>query len=121
MIGHYARRPPRKRARLNREVKKGPSDRGTDVAVRTPTLTLDPQLGALGEYPGETPTLALLVGSPAIDATTSATCSPPVTDQRGKARPVGSECDLGAFEFDPADPIPSIFADGFEGGNTMAW
>lgn len=41
-------------------------------------------------------THALPAGSPAIDAANSPACPP--TDQRGVARPVGSGCDIGAFE-----------------------
>jgi Calx-beta domain-containing protein len=56
----------------------------------------DPKLGPLADYTGPTPTMALLAGSPAIDAAGSAACTP--TDQRGRARPVGAACDIGAFE-----------------------
>ena len=45
---------------------------------------------------GPTQTLALLPGSPAIDAALTAKCA--VTDQRGEARPQGAGCDIGAFE-----------------------
>jgi uncharacterized repeat protein (TIGR01451 family) len=45
---------------------------------------------------GSTETLALLPGSPTIDA---GTCSgAPPTDQRGVARPQGTTCDIGAYE-----------------------
>src|SRR5687768_8111712 len=40
--------------------------------------------------------MALLEGSPAIDAALSSHCVP--TDQRGRARPSGAGCDIGAFE-----------------------
>jgi hypothetical protein len=52
-------------------------------------------LGALTPAAG-TSILPLLARSPAIDAASGA-C--PATDQRGYARPYGSACDLGAFEF----------------------
>jgi hypothetical protein len=68
-------------------------------------------LGPLRDNGGPTYTMALLVGSPAIDAIpTSPTnyCTdlsapqpqPVLTDQRGVARPqpTGSNCDIGAFE-----------------------
>jgi hypothetical protein len=45
---------------------------------------------------GFTQTMALGVGSPAIDAGNDATCAD--TDQRGVARPQGSYCDIGAYE-----------------------
>jgi hypothetical protein len=75
----------------------------------------DPLLGPLSDNGGPTSTMALLPGSPAIDAGTL-TCSP--TDQRGITRPQGSACDIGAFEYvDPLVPtftptpfgIPSLF------------
>ena len=55
-----------------------------------------PILGPLADYGGPTPTMALLAGSPAIDAGLPANCL--ATDQRGVARPFGAACDIGAFE-----------------------
>ena len=65
----------------------------------TPALTTDPVLGALAGNGGDTQTMALLTGSPAIDAAQDAAC--PATDQRGIGRPQGDHCDIGAFELDP--------------------
>lgn len=66
----------------------------------------DPLLGALADNGGPTDTLALLAGSPAIDAGDPAGC--PATDQRGIARPQGPVCDIGAFELEPASAaLPS--------------
>ncbi|HYQ77509.1 MAG TPA: choice-of-anchor Q domain-containing protein [Solirubrobacterales bacterium] len=62
----------------------------------------DPLLGALQNNGGETDTLALQPGSPAIDAGTNDGC--PATDQRGVSRPQGSACDIGAFELVPTPP-----------------
>ncbi|HEU0011336.1 MAG TPA: choice-of-anchor Q domain-containing protein, partial [Verrucomicrobiae bacterium] len=59
----------------------------------------DPVLGPLADYGGPTPTMALLAGSPALDAADPAFC--PATDQRGTARPFGAGCDIGAFESAP--------------------
>jgi uncharacterized repeat protein (TIGR01451 family) len=59
----------------------------------------NPLLGALADNGGETETMALLLGSPAIDAGTDEGC--PATDQRGVKRPQGALCDIGAFEFQP--------------------
>jgi hypothetical protein len=62
----------------------------------------DPQLGALADNTGPTPTMALPPGSPAVDAGdpaapgTGTGCEP--ADQRGVARPQGAACDIGAFE-----------------------
>jgi CSLREA domain-containing protein/uncharacterized repeat protein (TIGR01451 family) len=62
----------------------------------------NPLLGGLANNGGETDTLALQPGSPAIDAGTNAGCPP--TDQRGVTRPQGAACDIGAFELVPAPP-----------------
>ena len=59
---------------------------------------LDPGLGPLQDNGGFTPTHALQLGGPAIDAGDNATCA--VTDQRGVTRPFGPACDIGAFELD---------------------
>jgi len=61
----------------------------------------DPMLGPLVDNGGPTDTMALLPGSPAIDAGDDATCAAePVNgvDQRGVTRPQGAHCDIGAFE-----------------------
>jgi CSLREA domain-containing protein len=68
----------------------------------SPALSGDPLLGPLAENGGPTRTLALLPGSPAIDAGDDAACSSlPVSglDQRGAARPQGERCDIGAYEY----------------------
>ncbi len=62
----------------------------------------DPRLGPLADNGGPTLTLALLTGSPAIDA--GLDC--PAVDQRGVARPQGPGCDIGAFELVPTPPPP---------------
>ncbi|HEY2055817.1 MAG TPA: fibronectin type III domain-containing protein [Solirubrobacterales bacterium] len=58
--------------------------------------SIDPGVGPLGENGGPVETMALLPGSPAIDAATAAGC--PATDARGVLRPAGAACDIGAFE-----------------------
>lgn len=60
-------------------------------------LDVDPLLGPLQDNGGFTQTMALLPGSPAINAANDAKC--PVIDQRGIVRPQGSHCDIGAFEY----------------------
>jgi hypothetical protein len=62
----------------------------------TPALTSDPMLGSLAENGGPTQTMALLAGSPAINAGNDITCE--AVDQRGVIRPQGSHCDIGAYE-----------------------
>lgn len=57
----------------------------------------DPKLGPLANYGGPTLTMALLAGSPAIDA--GDPLAAPLTDQRGYPRPSGMAPDIGAFEY----------------------
>jgi hypothetical protein len=70
-----------------------------------PGLKADPMLGPLQNNGGPTRTVALLPGSPAIDAAPAATC--PSTDQRGVVRPQDGNrdgtatCDIGAYEREP--------------------
>jgi hypothetical protein len=73
---------------------------------------VDPRLAPLADNGGPTDTIALLDGSPAIDAGDDC----PATDQRGLARVQGATCDAGALESpftvtkspvpDPAPPSP---------------
>jgi hypothetical protein len=67
----------------------------------------DPLLGPLQDNGGPTPTMALLPGSPAIDA--GDTAAAPWLDQRGIARPVGSAADIGAFEYYDTNSLPACF------------
>jgi len=63
-----------------------------------PGYQADPLLVPLADNGGQTRTMALLAGSPAIDAGDYTTCAP--TDQRGVTRPQGAVCDSGAFEWE---------------------
>ncbi len=76
----------------------------TDCAFTAGTdkRTTDPLLGPLADNGGQTDTMALGAGSPAIDAAIG--CPPPATDQRGVARPQQGACDIGAFESVPSTP-----------------
>jgi parallel beta-helix repeat protein len=69
----------------------------------SPMLTGNPMLGPLQNNGGPTPTMALLSGSPAIDAGDDSVLGPPLsltTDQRGPGFPrkFGLHADIGAFE-----------------------
>jgi len=59
-------------------------------------INTDPLVAPLGDYGGPTQTMALLPGSPAIDA--GSDVAGVTTDQRGISRPQGSTPDIGAFE-----------------------
>jgi hypothetical protein len=83
------------------------------IALPADTLATDPMLGPLQDNGGPTRTLALLDGSPAIDAGSN-----PFDlefDQRGDGFPrvVGAAADIGAIEFAGVDN-DTIFADGFD-------
>jgi hypothetical protein len=56
---------------------------------------IDAKLGRLGDFGGPTPTMPILLGSPAIDRVTDNLA--PVFDQRGRLR-AGAHPDAGAFE-----------------------
>ena len=71
--------------------------------VGTDAAPINPLLGALAKNGGQTPTRALLAGSPAISGGSAAIClASPVSglDQRGKSRNPGSRgaCDIGAYD-----------------------
>jgi hypothetical protein len=77
-----------------------------DGSTCTNIITTDPKLGTLGNYGGSTQTISLQRGSSAIDAGNDATCA--TTDQRGMARPQGTHCDIGAFEYIDTNTPPVI-------------
>jgi CSLREA domain-containing protein len=72
------------------------SDSSCNFIASGDLLNTDPLLGGLSNNGGPTRTMALLTGSPAIDAGNNATCI--ATDQRGVPRPQGAACDIGAYE-----------------------
>jgi uncharacterized repeat protein (TIGR01451 family) len=69
------------------------SDDSCDQATPSAAINLSP----LADNGGATKTMALPEDSAATDAGDDAVC--PATDQRGEARPYGTHCDVGAFEY----------------------
>ena len=74
-----------------------------------PGTQVDPMLDTLADNGGPTWTMALLTGSPAIDAGNIETCT--ATDQRGVVRPQGTACDIGAYEAQPINIFSVINTD----------
>ncbi|MBS1792684.1 MAG: carboxypeptidase regulatory-like domain-containing protein [Acidobacteria bacterium] len=72
------------------------STSGASGFIASDLQNVNPNLGALQDNGGYTPTRAPLAGSPAIDAGTNAGAPP--TDQRGVSRPMNGATDIGAFE-----------------------
>ena len=73
-----------------------------------PTIA-DPLLGALQNNGGTTNTHALNANSPAINAGNPNGCKDNnntnlTTDQRGFVRPINTNCDIGAYEYNPNPP-----------------
>src|ERR1019366_3119385 len=77
----------------------------------------DPKLGPLANNGGPTLTMALLPGSPAIDA--GDTSLAPATDQRGFPRPAGLAADIGAFEYGSVMPALAVSRSGATGLNLL--
>jgi hypothetical protein len=77
----------------------------------------DPKLGPLANNGGPTPTMALLPGSPAIDAGNTSVA--PATDQRGFPRPAGLAADIGAFEYGSVMPAIAVSRSGATGLNIL--
>jgi len=90
-----------------------------------PTMNPDLDSRLLQNNGGPTPTIALLEGSPAIDAIAIGDCidqnkNQVKTDQRGFGRPAGPACDMGAYEFGakqaPGSGIGGIEPDALQPG-----
>ncbi len=79
----------------------GVTNRTKGDLTGTTLVPLEPMLGPLGDNDGKTLTMALLDGSPALNAGDDALLAAPfnlVTDQRGLPRKFGTQVDIGAFE-----------------------
>ena len=70
-------------------------------------MTSNPQLSPLANNGGQTPTMALQSGSPALGAGATGT-SVPTVDQRGVAR--GGVIDLGAYQSTPASTVATTLS-----------
>jgi hypothetical protein len=86
------------------------SDASANFTKTSSLNNTDPKLGPLTDNGGPTLTMALLPGSPAIDAGDNAAA--PSTDQRGLPRPAGLAADIGAFEYGSVMPNISISSSG---------
>jgi hypothetical protein len=87
----------------------------------TAASPVDPLLAALADNGGQTMTLALQAGSPALDIDSAAACVE-TADQRHVDRPQGSGCDAGAFELEVQEPAPFCPAEqGFWKNNPDLW
>ena len=82
------------------------SDGSCHLNLTSDIKNVNPLLGSLANNGGATRTHALLNGSPAIDKAVNANCLSP--DQRGNPRPIGANCDIGAFEYKPTLFLPLI-------------
>ena len=80
----------------------------------------DPNLGPLANNGGSTQTMSLLTGSPALDSAADTVCAgDPINglDQRGIARPQGTHCDIGSFEYKPPTILTlNVKSDGAQDG-----
>lgn len=80
---------------------------------------IDPVISAIDDFGGPTPVLMPAAGSPLVDVTT---CSDGSKDQRGVARPQGSQCDIGSVErrFGAKTLTVTIAPDSIGKGNVSA-
>ena len=96
-------------------------DQSCNLSNTHDILDGNPQLGALGNNGGPTPTRLPVTGSPLIDQVPFGAfpCGAPtariglagfLVDQRGISRPQGPSCDIGAVEVVPGNPneLPSV-------------
>jgi hypothetical protein len=86
----------------------GLKDQSVDPAHHNRVGVTNPGLGPLQDNGGPTPTMALLLGSPAHNAGSNALVPPGIThDQRGFPRFSGGVTDIGAYE---SQDIPALLA-----------
>jgi hypothetical protein len=78
------------------------------AAAVSDVIAANPGVGALQANGGATDTMAVLPGSPALNAVPPASCAVSI-DQRGIARPQGAGCEIGAYEL-ANTPTPTATA-----------
>jgi len=88
----------------------GISNGVSDNIIGTTDKPIDPKLGPLQDNGGPTMTMALLPGSPAIDA--GIDVEGVTTDQRGMSRTISGPPDIGSFEFAALTMDPIVVNDG---------
>lgn len=86
---------------------------GKAAPLPADTITADPKLQPLADNGGPTQTLALGVGSPAIDAGSNSAGLD--TDQRGYPRQQGVGTDIGAFEVQSLAQSAGMIGPGYTG------
>jgi hypothetical protein len=89
---------------------------GLTNGVNGNLVGVDPMLGPLANNGGPMRTIALLPGSPAVNAGDADVCAnPPVNgvDQRGYVRPGtgAANCSIGAFEYNAPGPLGTCVGD----------
>ncbi|MBI3851507.1 MAG: hypothetical protein HY298_14710 [Verrucomicrobia bacterium] len=96
------------------------SDNSISLAAAGSLKNTDAKLGVLTDLGGFTRIVPLLTLSPAIDAADASDC--PAVDQRDKPRPIGINCDIGAYEFEPTFSVQGRLTEGTNGvgGVTVA-
>lgn len=77
----------------------------TGDQIGTLSDPIEPLLTGFSNYGGPTPLYGIMTDSPAVDTGDNVPCMP--VDQRGQIRPVGGICDIGAFENDGTNPVPT--------------
>jgi CSLREA domain-containing protein len=98
---------------------------GLTTGVSGNIVGVNPMLGPLAYNGGPTQTMALLPGSPAINAGDStipggtSLVAPYSTDERGAERIKGAAVDLGAFEYGPQIIFVTSLADSGSSGITL--
>ena len=85
--------------------------------VGTTDTPLDPRLDVLADNGGPAMTLALLAGSPALDADYN---SGVADDGRGLPRPSGVRSDIGAFEYQSPTAVPDAYSTFVGAAKTVA-